>query len=98
MRSRQAGVGFGCSLLSAAGNGRDTRCFQGLVDYFFWCYSASAAVFTNLVELALLREISRLTHVEKQEKQRLQLSATVTSFCGLLTLSIVALEEEGVHL
>lgn len=72
-----------------------TRCFQSLVDYyFFWCYSVSAVVFTNLVEPALLHEISQLTDVEKQ---RLQLSATVTSFSGLLTLSIVALEEEGVH-
>lgn len=72
-----------------------TRCFQSLMDYyFFWCYSASAVVFTNLVEPALLHEISQLTDVEKQ---RLQLSATVTSFSGLLTLSIVALEEEGVH-
>lgn len=64
------------------------------MDYFFWHYSAGAAVFTNLVELTSLREISRLTDVEKQ---RLQRSATIPSPSGLLTLSIVALEEEGLH-
>lgn len=79
-----------CRSQKAAGTGFS----QNLVDYFFWHYPASAVVFTNLVELASLHEISQLTDVEKQQ---LQPNATVASFSGLLTLSIVALEEEGVH-
>ena len=73
----------------------DTCFSQNLVDYFFWHYSASAVVFTDLVELALLHEISQLTDVEKQQ---LQASAPESPLFFWATFSIVALQkEEGVH-
>jgi len=71
----------------------DTCCSQNPVDYCCWHYSASAVVFTKLVELALLREISRLPDVEKQ---RLQATAPVPSVWAA-ALSIVAPEEGGVR-
>lgn len=64
---------------------------QNLVDYFPWHHPAGV-VFINLVELASLHEISQLTDVEKQQ---LRPNAPVLSFW--VTLSIVALEEEGIH-
>lgn len=92
------GVDFGCSLPSVAGNVAARRLQTPASLKIWWITSfgtaASAVVFTNLVELASLHEISQLTDVEKQQ---LQPNTTVPSFSGLLTLSIVALEEEGVH-
>lgn len=93
------GVGFGRSLLSVAGNVVARGCRHPLLSksggllllaLFCWC----CGVFTNLVELASRHEVSQLTDVEKQQ---LQPNATVFSFSGLLSLSIVALEEEGVQ-
>lgn len=92
-------VGFGCSLLSVTGNVTAGTLQTPALLKVSWITSFGIILLVLWFlllwwELASLREISQPTDVEKQ---RLQRSATVPSLAGLLTLSIVALEEEGVH-